>query len=132
MAEAMLAAPATPIVTRDPRFLAGRKLVERGLADEAVDVYATLLEDCYLCYFSQRQALLAQPLEIAFFQNITVLSVYLLFSPFWAELPTSGHFPMLGAAAAIGITSMMLLSWAYARAEARVLPYTTEPQQHVT
>ena len=41
----MLAAPATPIVTRDPRFLAGRKLIEKGLADEAVDIYATLLED---------------------------------------------------------------------------------------
>ncbi len=34
-----------PVVTRDPRFLAGRKLVERGLADEAVDIYGTLLEE---------------------------------------------------------------------------------------
>lgn len=41
---------ATPVVTRDPRFLAGRKLVERGLADEAVDVYATLLEETRLQY----------------------------------------------------------------------------------
>lgn len=39
-----------PVVTRDPRFLAGRKLVERGLADEAVDVYATLLEETRLKY----------------------------------------------------------------------------------
>jgi len=38
-------AEATPVVTRDPRFLAGRKLVERGLADEAVDIYGTLLEE---------------------------------------------------------------------------------------
>lgn len=36
---------ATPVVTRDPRFVAGRKLVERGLADEAVDIYATLVEE---------------------------------------------------------------------------------------
>ncbi|VEU36188.1 unnamed protein product [Pseudo-nitzschia multistriata] len=35
----------TPVVTRDPRFLAGRKLVERGLADEAITVYGTLLEE---------------------------------------------------------------------------------------
>ena len=35
----------SPVVTRDPRFLAGRKLVERGLADEAIAVYATLLEE---------------------------------------------------------------------------------------
>lgn len=41
---------ATPVVTRDPRFLAGRKLVERGLADEAVDIYATLLEETRLQY----------------------------------------------------------------------------------
>ena len=41
---------ATPVVTRDPRFLAGRKLVERGLADEAVDVYATLVEETRLQY----------------------------------------------------------------------------------
>eukprot|EP00536_Pseudo-nitzschia_multiseries_P009336 jgi/Psemu1/297217/fgenesh1_pm.258_\ len=34
-----------PVVTRDPRFSAGRKLVERGLADEAIAVYATLLEE---------------------------------------------------------------------------------------
>mmetsp|Transcript_36311 Transcript_36311/g.40526 ORF Transcript_36311/g.40526 Transcript_36311/m.40526 type:complete len:382 (-) Transcript_36311:221-1366(-) len=36
---------AAPVVTKDPRFLAGRKLCERGLADEAVEMYATLLEE---------------------------------------------------------------------------------------
>ena len=41
---------AIPIVTRDPRFLAGRELVERGLADEAVEIYATLLEETRLQY----------------------------------------------------------------------------------
>jgi tetratricopeptide (TPR) repeat protein len=36
-----------PAVTRDPRFLAGRKLVERGLSNEgAVEMFATLLEEC--------------------------------------------------------------------------------------
>ena len=34
-----------PVVTKDPRFLAGRKLCERGLADEAIEIYATLLEE---------------------------------------------------------------------------------------
>jgi len=43
-------AEATPVVAKDPRFLAGRKLVERGLANEAVDVYATLLEETRLQY----------------------------------------------------------------------------------
>ncbi|KAL3909053.1 MAG: hypothetical protein SGILL_008242 [Bacillariaceae sp.] len=41
-----MATTAAPIVTRDPRFAAGRKLVERGMADEgAVDIFATLLEE---------------------------------------------------------------------------------------
>ena len=31
-----------PIVTNDPRFIAGRKLVERGMANEgAVEIFAT-------------------------------------------------------------------------------------------
>jgi tetratricopeptide (TPR) repeat protein len=35
-----------PTVTKDPRFQAGRKLVERGMADQgAVDIFATLLEE---------------------------------------------------------------------------------------
>ncbi|MGK3736412.1 MAG: hypothetical protein ACI8RD_003974 [Bacillariaceae sp.] len=36
---------APPVVTKDPRFLAGRKLCERGLAEEAIEMYAILLEE---------------------------------------------------------------------------------------
>ena len=41
-----------PVVTKDPRFLAGRKLCERGLADEAIEIYATLLEEASQKYGS--------------------------------------------------------------------------------
>jgi S-adenosylmethionine uptake transporter len=75
----------------------------------------------YNLILQRQQALVAQPLEIAFFQNATVLSVFLLFAPFWAVAPDMASIPALSAAAAVGITSLMLLSWAYARAEARVL-----------
>jgi tetratricopeptide (TPR) repeat protein len=37
---------AAPVVTRDPRFLAGRSLVQKGLAAEgAIDIFATLVEE---------------------------------------------------------------------------------------
>ena len=39
-----------PKICNYPLFLAGRKLIERGLADEAVDIYATLLEETRLQY----------------------------------------------------------------------------------
>ena len=36
----------TPVVTRDPRFQAGRSLVQKGLAKEgAIDIFATLVEE---------------------------------------------------------------------------------------
>jgi S-adenosylmethionine uptake transporter len=50
-----------------------------------------------------------------------VFGIYLLFAPLWAVVPTVQYLPDLVAAAVAGITSMMLLSWAYARAEARIL-----------
>ena len=36
----------TPVVVRDPRFQAGRKLVQQGLAQEgAIEIFATLVEE---------------------------------------------------------------------------------------
>jgi S-adenosylmethionine uptake transporter len=64
---------------------------------------------------------LAKPFEIAFFQNATVVAVYLLFAPFFAVVPTAAQLPALSVAALLGIVSLLLLSWAYARAEAKIL-----------
>jgi S-adenosylmethionine uptake transporter len=75
----------------------------------------------YNLILQRQQALISDPVEIAFFQNGTVFGIYLLFAPGWAVVPTVEYLPDLVAAAVAGITSMMLLSWAYARAEARIL-----------
>ena len=41
----------TPVVTRDPRFTAGRNLVKKGLATEgAIDIFATLVEEATAKY----------------------------------------------------------------------------------
>ena len=75
----------------------------------------------YNLILQRQQAIVAQPLEIAFFQNCTVFGIYLLFAPFLAVFPPSTEYAGLLGAAVLGLASLMLLAWAYARAEARVL-----------
>lgn len=70
---------------------------------------------------ARHQAQLAKPLEIAFFQNLFVLGLLALAAPWWLAVPGAQHWPGIGAAALLAIVSLLLLSWAYARAEAQVL-----------
>lgn len=73
----------------------------------------------------RRQSQAAGPLEIAFFQNLTVSAVLLLALPvIGTTLPALQHWPDLLAAAALSTLSLLLLSWAYARAEASYLAAT--------
>lgn len=70
---------------------------------------------------ARHQAQLAKPLEIAFFQNLFVLGLLALAAPWWLAVPAAQHWPGIGAAAVLAIVSLLLLSWAYARAEAQIL-----------
>jgi S-adenosylmethionine uptake transporter len=70
---------------------------------------------------ARHQAQLAKPLEIAAFQNVFVLLILCLPAPLLLSVPGAQHLPAIGAAAGLGIVSLLLLSWAYARAEAQVL-----------
>jgi S-adenosylmethionine uptake transporter len=75
----------------------------------------------YNLILQRQQALIAEPVEIVFFQNATMVAVYLVFAPFKAVVPTMLQLPGLAAAAILGTTSLLLLSWAYARAQAKIL-----------
>ena len=69
----------------------------------------------------RRQAQLAGPDEIAFFQNLIIC---LLFAPgaWWlAPVPHGGQALLIGPGAVLAVVSLMQLGWAYARAEAQVL-----------
>lgn len=73
----------------------------------------------------RRQSQAAGPLEIAFFQNLTVTAVLLFGLPLvGTSLPAGMHWPALLLAAALSTASLLLLSWAYARAEASYLAAT--------
>ena len=73
----------------------------------------------------RHQALIALPREITFFQSVIVTLLLGLLIPFvGVPIPRTGEWPWLILAALLAITSMLLLSWAYARAEASYLATT--------
>jgi S-adenosylmethionine uptake transporter len=89
----------------------------QGIA--AIFVSAVLY--AYNLILQRKQAQIASPTEIVFFQNLTACSVLMLGAPFLAVVPDAGHAPKIVASAVIAMASLMLLSWAYARAEAQIL-----------
>lgn len=71
---------------------------------------------------ARHQAQLAKPLEIAAFQNAFVLAFLSLGAPLFVELPKGpGQWSAIIAAAGFAVVSLLLTSWAYARAEAQIL-----------
>lgn len=69
----------------------------------------------------RRQAQLATPIEVAFFQNAMTL-LWLIPAAYWlAPVPPLRHWPALVFGAILAQTSMTLLAWAYGRTEARRL-----------
>lgn len=75
----------------------------------------------YNLILQRQQALIADPVEIALFQNATMLGVYLCLAPWFAVVPDVSQVPALTAAAVLSLTSLLLISWAYGRAEAKTL-----------
>jgi S-adenosylmethionine uptake transporter len=75
----------------------------------------------YNIILMRQQAQVAKPLEIAFFQSAIVTLCFLLAAPFLAELPPAAELGAVFGGAALAFGSLMLLSWAYARAEAQYL-----------
>lgn len=72
----------------------------------------------------RHQAQQAGPREIAFFQTLTVFACLLPFAPWAAIAPTPPQWPLLAGAAVLSSGSLLLLSWAYARAQAQQLVAT--------
>ena len=106
------------------------KLGAAHAPDAPYGVAAILLSALFYAYnliLQRRQALIAGPTEIALFQNLSIAGMLLLAAPWFAVMPTHAQWPAVLASAALAFASQMLLSWAYARAEAQrllVVEYT--------
>jgi S-adenosylmethionine uptake transporter len=83
---------------------------------------------CYACniVLMRHQALAAKPLEITFFQSLTVLVLWLAVIPFAGlpGLPPPYWWMWIAIAAAMSTSGAMLFAWGYARAEASYLAVT--------
>jgi S-adenosylmethionine uptake transporter len=75
----------------------------------------------YNIILMRQQALLAKPTEVAFFTSAIMGLSYLLAAPWLAEPPAAAELPAIAGAALLAFLSLILLSWAYARAEAQHL-----------
>jgi S-adenosylmethionine uptake transporter len=75
----------------------------------------------YNIILMRRQALLAKPTEVAFFTSGIMGASFMLAAPFLADIPPPAALPPILGAAILAFSSLLLLSWAYARAEAQHL-----------
>lgn len=69
----------------------------------------------------RRQSQIADPVEIGLFFNIVALGLYMPAAPWLAVAIDATHLPRLLVCAAFSLVSIMLIAWAYARAEANYL-----------
>jgi S-adenosylmethionine uptake transporter len=70
---------------------------------------------------TRKQAQIASPIEIMFFQNLALLVIMSLAAPWLAmQLPSDYWLPLVGITA-LSLSGQYLMSWAYARAEAQYL-----------
>jgi S-adenosylmethionine uptake transporter len=69
----------------------------------------------------RKQALVASPVEVGFFQNLTTGLFLMLAAPFFLRVPAIEHAPSIILSALLALFSLLVLSWAYARAEAQSL-----------
>jgi S-adenosylmethionine uptake transporter len=87
-------------------------------------VVGSALLYAYNLILARRQAKMAEPMEIAFFQNGFVALILAVGAPWLLAVPGSEQAIPLVGAAFLAVTSLLLLSWAYARAEAQILATT--------
>lgn len=97
-------------------------------SDEALwAVGAVFLSAIFYAYnliLARRQAKMAEPMEIAFFQNFFVAAILTLGAPWFLAVPAATQAPNIVGAAILATSSLLLLSWAYARAETQILATT--------
>lgn len=92
--------------------------------DDILGTAAILTSAVFYAYnliLTRRQALLATPTEIMFFQNLALSAFLILPAPWIAVLlPSELWLPLVGATA-LSLGGQFLMSWSYARAEAQYL-----------
>ncbi|MEO7247794.1 MAG: DMT family transporter [Novosphingobium sp.] len=106
-------------------LIAAERLGGAGMEGEAGRGIAAILLSAMLYAWNlvlqRKQAQLASPAEVAVFQNLFVALSLLPFFPWLWAAPQGGEWGDIAGSGLLATTSLMLLAWAYARAEAQAL-----------
>ena len=106
-------------------IIVGGRIGREKMTDDAALGLAALFLSAILYAWNlvlqREQALVAKPAEVASFQNGVVSVLLLIPSPFLFSMPPSAVWGDLAAASILSVAAAMILSWAYARAEAQIL-----------
>jgi S-adenosylmethionine uptake transporter len=105
-------------------IIAGQIGRETYSSEAMLGVAAILASTVFYAYnliLVRQQALVAKPLEISFFQNLFVALLMTLAAPWLAVMMPRELWPLLIGVTILSVTGQMLMSWAYARAEAQYL-----------
>ena len=106
-------------------LIAAERLEGAGLQGEAGRGIAAILLSALLYAWNlvlqRKQAQLASPDEVAVFQNLFVSLTLLPFFPLLWSAPQGAEWGDIAASALLATLALMLLAWAYARAEAQAL-----------
>jgi S-adenosylmethionine uptake transporter len=84
----------------------------------AIAVLASALLYAFNIVLMRRQALVAEPVEVAFSQSAIVTMLLAVGGPWFATIPEARHIPMLLSGGILAVASLLLLAWAYARSDA--------------
>lgn len=116
IASAIAAIGVAVILVGQWRSAAGPEALQGALA-----VLCSALFYAFNIVLMRRQALIADPVEVAFSQSAIVALLLAAGGPWFADVPGWSHVPMLVAAAVLAVGSLWLLAWAYARSGASYL-----------
>ncbi|WP_374526973.1 DMT family transporter [Novosphingobium sp.] len=105
--------------------IAAARLGDAELGDNAAWGIGMILFSAVLYAWNlilqRRQALLAGPAEVAFFQTVFVALFLGLAAPWLAVMPPPAALRDIFAGAVLAMLSLMVISWGYGRAEAQAL-----------
>ena len=99
----------------------GRQALDQDVAIGILAVLGSALLYAWSLVLQRRIAQIADPREITLAQNLVISLILLLFAPWWAAWPGMAAIGPITLSAVLASAAILLLSWAYARAETQVL-----------
>ena len=112
------------LVIAGARLAEGTLNAQSGNAGSGWGIAAVLISAVLYAWnliLQRKQAQLASPPEISFFQNLCVALILCIAAPWLLSWPGPAALREIACSAALAAAAVMLLSWAYARAEAQAL-----------